>query len=65
MNAAREFFAGLFRPASPEVLAARELDEARRQLLAAESAAEYADAMCAYHRSRIERLQRYLKGEQE
>ena len=64
MNAAREFLAGLFRPASPEVLAARELDEARRQLLAAESAAEYADAMCAYHRSRIERLQRYLKGEQ-
>jgi hypothetical protein len=65
MSAAREFLAGLFRPASPEVLAARELDEARRQLLAAESAAEYADAMCAYHRSRIERLQRYLRGEQE
>ena len=64
MSAAREFLAGLFRPASPEVLAARELDEARRQLLAAESAAEYADAMCAYHRSRIERLQRYLRGEQ-
>lgn len=63
MSAAREFLAGLFRPASPEVLAARELDDARRQLLAAESAAEYADAMCAYHRSRIERLQRYLKGE--
>jgi hypothetical protein len=55
----------MFRPASPEVLAARELDEARRQLLAAESAAEYADAMCAYHRSRIDRLQRYLKGEKE
>ena len=65
MNAAREFLAGLFRPAPPEVLAARELDEARRQLLVAESAAEYANAMCAYHRSRIERLQRYLKGEQE
>jgi hypothetical protein len=55
----------MFRPASPEVLAARELDETRRQLLAAESAAEYADAMCAYHRSRIDRLQRYLKGEKE
>ena len=65
MSAAREFFAGLFRPASPEVLAARELDEARRQLLAAESAAEYADAMCVYHEARIERLQRYLKGGQE
>ena len=65
MNSAREFFAGLFRPASPEVMAARELDEARRQLLAVQSAAEYADAMCAYHEARIDRLQRYLKGEQE
>lgn len=65
MNAAREFLAGLFRPAPPEVLAARELDEARRQLLVAESAAEYANAMCVYHEARIERLQRYLKGEQE
>ena len=65
MNWTRQFLTAMFRPASPEVLAARELDDARRQLLVAESAAEYADAMCAYHRSRIERLQRYLKGEQE
>ena len=65
MNWWRQSLAGMFRPASPEVLAARELDEARRQLLAAESAAEYAGAMCAYHRSRIDRLQRYLKGEKE
>jgi hypothetical protein len=65
MNWWRQSLAGMFRPASPEVLAARELDETRRQLLAAESAAEYADAMCAYHRSRIDRLQRYLKGEKE
>ena len=64
MNWWRESLTGLFRPASPEVLAARELDEARRQLLAAQSAAEYADAMCAYHEARIDRLQRYLKGEQ-
>lgn len=63
MNAAREFLAGLFRPAPPEVLAARELDDARRQLLQAQSAAEYADAMCAYHQARIERLQVYLRGE--
>jgi hypothetical protein len=65
MNWWRQSLTGMFCPASPEVLAARELDEARRQLLAAESAAEYADAMCAYHRSRIDRLQRYLKGEKE
>ena len=65
MNWMRQSLTAMFRPASPEVLAARELDEARRQLLAAESAAEYANAMCVYHEARIERLQRYLKGEQE
>ena len=64
MNWMRQSLTAMFRPASPEVLAARELDEARRQLLAAESAAEYANAMCVYHEARIERLQRYLKGEQ-
>ena len=65
MNWMPQSLTAMFRPASPEVLAARELDEARRQLLAAESAAEYANAMCVYHEARIERLQRYLKGEQE
>lgn len=63
MNAAREFFAGLFRPASPEVLAARELDDARRQLLQAQSAEEYAHSMAAYHQRRIARLERYLAGD--
>jgi len=53
---------GLFRRPSPEVLAARELDEARRDLLSAQSAAEYADAMCVYHQARIERLRDILAG---
>jgi hypothetical protein len=52
----------LFRQPSPEVLAAKELDEARRELLAAQSAAEYADAMCVYHQARIERLRDILAG---
>ena len=38
MNWWRQSLTAMFRPASPEVLAARELDEARRQLLAAQSA---------------------------
>jgi hypothetical protein len=54
----------LFRPASPEELAARELDSARRQLLEAQSAREYADAMVTYHRSRIERLRAVLAEEE-
>ena len=63
MNAAREFIAGLFRPASAQVLATRELDDARRQLLQAQSAEEYAHSMAAYHQARIERLERYLAGD--
>ena len=65
MNRLHTLIANLFRPASPEVLAARELDEARRQLLAAQSAEEYAHSMAVYHQRRIGRLERYLRGEQE
>ena len=63
MSRAREFFAGLFRPAPAQVLAARELDEARRQLLQAQSAEEYAHSMAEYHQARIARLERYLAGD--
>ena len=65
MSRAREFFSSLFRPAPAQVLAARELDEARRQLLQAQSAEEYAHSMAVYHQRRIARLERYLRGEQE
>lgn len=57
------FLRNLFRTPSPEMLAARELDQARRSLLEAHSAAEYADAMIAYHHSRIERLTAFLSQE--
>lgn len=50
----------LFRMPSPEELAARELDQARRALLEAQSAREYADAMVTYHQRRIDRLHRVL-----
>lgn len=55
-------FTALWRKPSPKILAARELDDAQRALLVAQSAAEYADAMCAYHQSRIERLRHVLSG---
>ena len=38
-------------------LAVRELAEAKRDLLRAQSAAEYATKMCEYHRNRINRLE--------
>ena len=59
------FLRNLFRSPSPEMLAARELDQARRSLLEAHSAAEYADSVIAYNQARIERLTAYLAQERE
>lgn len=50
-----------FRPASAEALAQREFEEARRELLKAESAKEYAEAMVAYHEARVSRLEGFLR----
>ena len=41
-------------------LAARELEEARRELLRSQSTAEYATRISAYHQDRIKRLAAYL-----
>ena len=53
----------LCQPASAEVLAAQEYDQARRALLEAHSAREYAEAMVTYHQNRIERLRNTLARE--
>ena len=57
------FFTGILRmlktPTAVEI-AARELEEARRQLLMSQSAAEYAIRISAYHQDRIKRLAAYL-----
>ena len=45
---------------SAETIALRELEEAKRQLLEAQSGREYADSMCKYHEARIKRLTAYL-----
>lgn len=49
-----------FRTPSAELLAQRELDDAKRQLLQAQAAQEYAAAMVQYHQARISRLNRIL-----
>lgn len=54
-----KFFEPFKRP-SAEILARRELEEARRELLAAQSAAEYAQQMATYHEARIARLTAFL-----
>ena len=45
---------------SAEALALRELENAKRSLLEAQSTREYADSMCKYHEARIKRLTAYL-----
>lgn len=53
----------LFRAPSALELAAKELAEAQRQLLAALSAKEYATQMSEYHAQRIERLEAYVRSQ--
>lgn len=45
---------------SAEVLALRELEEAKRRLLEAQTAREYAESMCKYREAQIKRLTAYL-----
>lgn len=45
---------------SAEVLALRELEEAKRSLLETQSTREYADSMCKYREAQIKRLTAYL-----
>ena len=49
----------LFRLPSAEALALQEYEQARRRLLEAQSAREYAEAMVSYHQKRIDRLSKY------
>lgn len=45
---------------STEVLALKELEESKRSLLEAQTAREYADAMCKYREAQIKRLTTFL-----
>ena len=49
-------FIQTFRTPSADELAVRELQEAQRELLKAESGKEYAESLCTYHKARIARL---------
>jgi hypothetical protein len=53
----------LFTPLSAFEIATTELEEAKRELLNAQSATEYAARMAAYHGDRIKRLTAYVNGE--
>ena len=51
----------IYVPATCEELMVRELDTARRDLLLAETAKDYAESMVLYNNQRIERLTEALK----
>lgn len=53
-------FIETFRKPSADELAARELTEAKRDLLGALSAADYANSVATYNAARIARLQKYI-----
>ena len=55
-----QWLKSLYTHPSPEVMAMRELDSAKRGLLEAQSAREWATASCQYHEARIKRLTAYL-----
>ena len=56
-----EWIKQMYTPATCEELMMRELDTAKRDLLLAETAKNYAEAMVVYNNQRIERLTAALK----
>ena len=55
-----DYLKKIYSTPSAEVIALRELEDAKRKLLDAQSGREYADSMCKYHEARIKRLTTYL-----
>ena len=55
-----QWLKSLYTHPSPEVMAMRELDSAKRGLLEAQSGREYAHSLVMYHEARIKRLTAYL-----
>ncbi len=52
----------LWQTPSAEALALRELEEAKRKLLDAQTSREYADSMVKFREAQIKRLTAYIKG---
>lgn len=60
-----ESIKALYAPPSPETLALRELEESKRELLAAHTQQEYAAKMVEFHKNKIKRLTLFLKETME
>lgn len=57
-------FVRLFQPPSPLKMAEEELAHAKRELLKAQSAEEYAHHMANYHEERINRLAQFINQQE-
>ena len=55
-------FTHTFRKPSAEVLAVQELEDAKRDLLEAQTGLNYAEAMVRYNTERVERLTKYVQN---
>lgn len=55
----------VFKTPTADELAKREYDEARRELLMSQSAAEYHESMIEYHVKRLLRLKEIINGHAE
>jgi len=53
-----------FRVPSADMLAVKELEEAKRELLRSQSAQDYAKRMVEYHQDRVKRLTAYVAKDQ-
>lgn len=60
MNSVFKWWDRIFPLPTPQELAMQELQEAKRQLLLAQSAKEHAAAMAQYNEERVARLQAYV-----
>lgn len=60
-----DFTKSLYKTPSAEAIALRELEDAKRRLLEAQSAREYSDSMCKYYEAKITRLSAYLHAATE
>jgi hypothetical protein len=60
-----ETIKALYSPPSPETMALRELEQSRRELLAAHNQQEYATKMVEFHKGKIKRLTAFLKETME
>lgn len=57
----KEFLFSLLRLPTADVLAVRELEEAKRELLRSQTAQDYAKRMVEYHQDRVKRLTAYVE----